>query len=62
MSSDPVVIVGMARTPMGSFNGVLSAATGPELGAAAMQAALERAGVAFSPEDRIQFYGRSEPR
>jgi len=23
---------------------------------------MERAGVTFSPDDRIQFYGRSEPR
>ena len=36
MTADPVVIVGMARTPMGSFNGVLTDASGPELGAAAM--------------------------
>lgn len=49
MLSDPIVIVGMARTPMGSFQGDLKDATGPELGATAMTAALSKAGVA--PED-----------
>jgi acetyl-CoA C-acetyltransferase len=53
MSDDPVVIVGMSRTPMGSFNGVLSDATGPELGAAAIKAALERAGVASDDVDEV---------
>ena len=43
---DPVVIAGVARTPMGGFQGELSDATAPELGAAAIGAALERAGVA----------------
>jgi acetyl-CoA C-acetyltransferase len=40
-----VVIVGAARTPIGSFQGSLSALTAPQLGAAAIRAALERAGV-----------------
>ncbi len=53
MSADPVVIVGMARTPMGGFNGVLADATGPELGAAAMKAALSRAGVASADVDEV---------
>ena len=44
--SDPIVIVGAARTPMGGFQGVLSPLTAPELGAAAIRAAVERAGVA----------------
>ncbi|MDE3120360.1 MAG: acetyl-CoA C-acetyltransferase, partial [Paracoccaceae bacterium] len=42
---DPVVIVGMARTPMGGFQGDLAGATASELGAAAIRAAVERAGV-----------------
>ena len=42
---DPIVIAGMARTPLGDFQGGLSASTAPELGAAAIKAALERAGV-----------------
>ncbi len=49
MLPDPIVIVGMARTPMGSFQGDLKDATGPELGATAMAAALAKAGV--KPED-----------
>ncbi len=44
--SDPVVIVGLARTPMGAFQGAFSAVTAPELGAAAIKAAMEEAGVA----------------
>lgn len=53
MSDDPVVIVGMSRTPMGSFNGVLADATGPELGASAIKAALERSGVAAADVDEV---------
>ena len=48
-SQDPIVIAGVARTPMGSFQGDLSAATAPELGAAAIAEAAKRAGV--GPED-----------
>jgi acetyl-CoA C-acetyltransferase len=43
MNSDPVVIVGLARTPMGAFQGELKAFSAPELGAAAIRAAVERA-------------------
>ncbi|HXV22653.1 MAG TPA: acetyl-CoA C-acyltransferase [Alphaproteobacteria bacterium] len=43
---DPVVIVGAARTPMGAFQGVLKELAAPELGAVAIRAALERAGLA----------------
>ncbi|WP_309089687.1 acetyl-CoA C-acyltransferase [Phenylobacterium sp.] len=46
--SDPVVIASYARTPMGGFQGVLSGVKATELGAAAVKAAVERAGV--SPE------------
>jgi acetyl-CoA C-acetyltransferase len=46
--SDPVVIASYARTPMGGFQGVLSPVKATELGAAAVRAAVERAGV--SPE------------
>ncbi len=44
-STDPVVIVGIARTPMGAFMGSLSTVTAPELGAAAITAAMSEAGV-----------------
>jgi len=42
---DTVVIVGAARTPMGGFQGALSGASAPELGGAAIKAALEVSGV-----------------
>ncbi len=44
--SDPVVIVSVARTPMGGFQGDLAGLTGPELGAVAIRAAVERARLA----------------
>ena len=44
-ASDPVVIASYARTPMGGFQGSLSGAKATELGAAAVKAALERAGL-----------------
>jgi acetyl-CoA C-acetyltransferase len=43
---DPIVIVGAARTPMGGFQGVLAEESGPGLGAAAVAASVERAGIA----------------
>ena len=52
---DPIVIVGSARTPMGGFQGELTQATAPELGAAAIRAALERAGVAPDMVDEVLF-------
>ncbi|HWH17601.1 MAG TPA: acetyl-CoA C-acyltransferase [Allosphingosinicella sp.] len=45
MNFDPIVILSYARTPMGSFQGALMGATATELGAAAIEAAVERAGV-----------------
>ena len=42
---DDIVIVGAARTPVGSFNGVFANLPAHELGKAAIKAALERAGV-----------------
>jgi acetyl-CoA C-acetyltransferase len=49
MNDDPIVIVSTARTPMGGFMGDLKALAAPELGAIAIRAAVERAGV--KPED-----------
>ena len=43
MHTDPIVIVSAARTPMGAFQGELKSFTAPELGAAAIRAAVERA-------------------
>src|SRR3974390_3422231 len=42
---DDIVIVGAARTPVGSFNGVFANLPAHELGKVAIKAALERAGV-----------------
>ncbi|TSE33688.1 acetyl-CoA C-acyltransferase [Tepidimonas charontis] len=44
--TDPIVIVGAARTPMGSFQGDFAALAAHDLGAAAIRAAVERAGIA----------------
>jgi acetyl-CoA C-acetyltransferase len=49
MPSDPIVIVSAARTPMGAFQGELKGFSAPELGAAAIRAAVERA--KLRPED-----------
>src|SRR5947209_11716528 len=43
--SDDVVIVSAARTPVGSFNGAFATAPAHDLGAIAIKAALERAGI-----------------
>ena len=45
MSGSAIVIASAARTPVGSFNGALSALPASELGSIAIKAALERAGV-----------------
>ncbi len=45
MSHDPVVIVSAVRTPLGGFMGDFSALTSAQLGAAAIKAAVERAGI-----------------
>ena len=53
MTDDPVVIASYARTPMGGFQGALSGAKATELGAAAVKAAVERAGVPGEAVERI---------
>jgi acetyl-CoA C-acetyltransferase len=45
MMNDPIVIVAAARTPMGAFQGELKDFSAPQLGAAAIRAAVERAGI-----------------
>ena len=45
MANDPIVIVSAARTPMGALQGELKDFAAPQLGAAAIRAAIERAGV-----------------
>src|SRR5688500_1130274 len=48
-TDDPVVIVSAVRTPMGGFMGELKSLSAPALGAAAIRAAVERAGI--RPDD-----------
>ena len=44
--SDPIMILGAARTPLGAFQGAFSGVPATELGSTAIRAALEGAGVA----------------
>ncbi len=53
MSTDPIVILSYARTPMGGMQGMFSDVTTTDLGAAAVKAAVERAGVDGGAIDRI---------
>lgn len=48
-----IVIASAARTPVGSFNGALSSVAAHDLGAVAIKAALERAGVAPQEVDEV---------
>jgi len=52
---DPVVIVSVARTPMGGFQGDLKSLTAPQLGSAAIGAAVEHAGLAQTDIDEVLF-------
>jgi acetyl-CoA C-acetyltransferase len=54
-NDDPVVIVSAARTPMGAFQGDLKSLTAPELGAAAIRAAVTRAGIEPADVDEVLF-------
>jgi acetyl-CoA C-acetyltransferase len=53
MATDPIVILSTARTPMGAMQGSLSDASATDLGATAVRAAVERAGVSADAIDRI---------
>src|SRR5438128_1764696 len=59
-ASDPIVILSYARTPMGSFQGALSGASATELGATAVKAAVERAGLSGEQVDKV-FMGNVLP-
>ena len=52
-ATDPVVFLSYARTPMGGMQGALSDASATDLGATAVKAAVERAGVAGDAIERI---------
>lgn len=53
MNDDPVIIASYARTPMGGFQGALAGVKATELGAVAVKAAVERAGVTGEAIERI---------
>ncbi|MFO1240340.1 MAG: acetyl-CoA C-acyltransferase [Sphingomonadaceae bacterium] len=53
MTTDPVVIASYARTPMGGMQGVLSGVSATQLGATAIKAAVERAGVKPEAVDQV---------
>jgi acetyl-CoA C-acetyltransferase len=55
MDPDPIVIVGAARTPMAGFLGDFKDTSAPQLGAVAIRAALERAGVGGDEVDEVLF-------
>ncbi len=52
-ASDPIVILSYARTPMGAMQGVLSDVSATDLGATAIKAAIERAGVDGADVERV---------
>jgi len=53
MSSNPIVIVAARRTPIGGFQGVLSGATAPDLGAAAISGAIADSGIDAADVDQV---------
>ncbi len=53
MSNDPIVITAIARTPMGGFQGDFAHVGAPELGAAAIRAALSRGGLTGGDIDEV---------
>lgn len=52
-ASDPIVVLSYARTPMGGLQGVFSDVSATDLGATAVKAAVERAGVESDDVERI---------
>jgi len=54
-TNDPIVIVGVARTPMGGFQGDFASMAASDLGAVAIKAAVERAGIKPSDVDKTIF-------
>ena len=53
--NDPIVIVGAARTPMGAFQSDFSSLSAHDLGAVAIKAAVERAGIAPEAVEHVYF-------
>jgi acetyl-CoA C-acetyltransferase len=54
-TNDPIVIVGAARTPMGGFQGDFAPLAASDLGAVAIKAAIERAGIKPADVDKTLF-------
>ncbi len=54
-ANDPIVIVSAARTPMGGFQGDFTSLTAAQLGAVAIKAAVERAGIAADSVEEVIF-------
>jgi len=55
VQNDPIVIVGAARTPIGGLQGDFASLAASDLGAVAIKAAVERAGVAPAEVDELIF-------
>lgn len=55
IAQDPIVIVSAVRTPMGGFQGELKGLSAPQLGAEAIRAAVQRAGVAADSVEEVLF-------
>lgn len=53
MTTDPIVIASYARTPMGGMQGALASVPATQLGAIAIKAAVERAGVKPEAVDQV---------
>jgi acetyl-CoA C-acetyltransferase len=53
MNTDPVVILAARRTPVGAFQGVFASVSAPQLGAAAIKAALTDSGLAAAAIDEV---------
>ncbi|HTV98179.1 MAG TPA: acetyl-CoA C-acyltransferase [Steroidobacteraceae bacterium] len=53
MSSDPIVILSARRTPVGAFQGVFAGVSGPQLGSAAIKAALADSKVPAAEIDEV---------
>ncbi|KAK0359907.1 hypothetical protein LTR94_029412, partial [Friedmanniomyces endolithicus] len=53
MATDPVVILSYARTPMGGMQGALADVAATDLGATAVKAAVERAGIDGADVERL---------
>ncbi|WP_369987242.1 acetyl-CoA C-acyltransferase [Pseudomonas xanthosomatis] len=55
LANDPIVIVSAVRTPMGGLQGDLKSLSAPQLGSAAIRAAVERAGLDAASVDEVLF-------